>query len=70
MEEDHTVLACPECTSSRIHRRITTNDWRCQHCGAEFDEAEERAPKKDSHDTRNPEHTAAKLEATEVDPDR
>lgn len=41
----HLIRACPECSSSSIHGRLTMDPrFKCGDCGATFDEPAERAP--------------------------
>lgn len=39
-----TVEACPECDSTHLYTRSTTNDYRCRTCGHEFETPIRREP--------------------------
>lgn len=62
------LTACPECEASFIRRmtRDPEHKWRCEECGARFDEPIRREPMTNKG-SPNPGTTAALLEELDAD---
>lgn len=69
---DRTILACPECDSPGIRRRISAignpdePDWRCSACTAQFNDPTRRASRGSGHTVSGHALTLEKMDADDL----